>query len=114
MILIVEGDHEIRVLYRKALEGAGYVVCSTTNGKTGLDELKKNPSVAKLILLAINLPIMDGNEFLRIKSADPTLAQIPVIVITDQPGSVLYPVNHIIQKPPDISGLIKTIKSFLP
>lgn len=110
-VLIIEGDHDTRVLYRRALEDAGYAVCSATNGRNGIDELRKSPSLIALVLLAINMPIMDGNEFLRIKSADPMLANIPVVVITVQPNSVLYPVSNIIQKPPDLSELIKTVKS---
>lgn len=113
-ILIVEDDHDTRVLYRKALEAEGFTVHSTTNGKNGLEKLKQFSSTIKVILLDINMPIMDGNEFLKVKSADPKLGEIPVIVITSQPNSVLYPVYNIIQKPPDIPGLIKTVKSFLP
>lgn len=113
-ILIVEDDHDTRVLYRKALEAEGFTVHSTTNGKNGLDKLRQFSSTIKVILLDINMPIMDGNEFLRMKSSDPKLGEIPVIVITSQPDSVLYPVYNIIQKPPDLPGLIEAVKRFLP
>lgn len=109
-ILIVEDDHDVRVSYRKTLEEEGFVVHSAANGKNGLDLLRKKSSVIRLILLDINMPIMDGNEFLRIKSADPVFAKIPVVVITARPTSVTSPVDEIIEKPP--SDLVGTVKKF--
>ncbi len=107
-ILIVEDDHEVRVSYRKILEEEGFVVHSAANGKNGLDLLRKKSSVIRLVLLDINMPIMDGNEFLRLKSSDPTIAKIPVVVVTAQPTAVAYPVDRVVEKPPsDLVGIVK-------
>lgn len=113
-ILIIETDHDTRVLYRKTLEDVGYVIVSTTTGKDGLDILRKNLSSIKLILLAIDMPVMDGNDFLKIKSIDPTLAGIPVIVITAYPDSVHHPATDIIKKPLGSSEVVKIAKQFVP
>jgi len=56
---------------------------STANGEEALEYLKndgnKKPSI---ILLDLNMPKMNGIEFLKIVKADEVLKKIPVIVLT--------------------------------
>lgn len=112
-ILIVEDDHDTRVTYRKTLEKEGFTVHSTTNGKNGIELLRNKSSSIKLILLDINMPIMDGNEFLRLKSLDTTIDKIPVVVISSQPDSLQHQVAEVIQKPPSLTDLIRIAKRFI-
>jgi CheY-like chemotaxis protein len=55
----------------------------TDNGEEALDYLRKekNPKPC-LTLLDLNMPKMNGIEFLKVVKADGTLKKIPVIVLT--------------------------------
>jgi CheY-like chemotaxis protein len=54
------------------------------NGLEGLEMLRNNdiPEGRRLILLDLNMPKMNGIEFLRELRADPTLSPTPVVVLT--------------------------------
>lgn len=80
LILLVEDDHDIRVAVRQSLEMAQYQVHSAPNGRDALKLLKKHKP--DLIILDMVMPLMDGEEFLRSKSQDENLKDIPVILIS--------------------------------
>jgi CheY-like chemotaxis protein len=54
------------------------------NGVEALEMLRNGsvPSQNRLILLDINMPKMNGIEFLRVLRADPVLRSSPVVVLT--------------------------------
>jgi CheY-like chemotaxis protein len=54
------------------------------NGLEGLEMLRGNeiPRDRRLVLLDLNMPKMNGIEFLRELRADPELRAIPVVVLT--------------------------------
>lgn len=68
-ILIVDDDRIVRLLHRRNLENlkVGYPISEHMNGQHALEYLreKKNSGVQFLILLDINMPIMDGWQFLQ-------------------------------------------------
>lgn len=80
LILLVEDDHDIRVAVRQSLEMAGYLVQSAPNGRDALRLIKKQ--IPDLIILDMVMPLMDGEEFLRLKNSDETLKAIPVVLIS--------------------------------
>jgi CheY-like chemotaxis protein len=58
------------------------LVC-TGNGEEALEYLKtENNKKPCVILLDLNMPKMNGIEFLKIAKADETLKSIPVVVLT--------------------------------
>ena len=85
-ILLVEDD-EIDVMnVKRAFEKNK--ICNPLwvagNGLEGLDLLRSGeiPKERRLILLDLNMPKMNGIEFLRELRADPELTLIPVVVLT--------------------------------
>ena len=81
LILVVDDDHAIREALSELLEDEGYQVACATNGQQALDLLARM-AVPCVILLDLMMPVMDGFEFMGRKTADPALANIPVVVIT--------------------------------
>lgn len=111
-ILVIEYEHEIRVAYRKTLETQGYRVISTANGKSGLEILQKEAETIQLIILSLRMPIMDGNEFLRLKLQDPKIESVPTVVIANYLNDLRYPVAEILQKPITNGTLVKVVRKY--
>jgi len=80
MILIVEDEEQVCQLYAEFLEKKGYEVETAENGQKALDFLSDNRP--DLILLDLNMPEINGKDFLKIIKADDKLKKIPVFIIT--------------------------------
>lgn len=80
-VMLVEDDPLIIRLYQKTLKLEGYEVETADNGLSALEQLPVyKPDI---ILLDIMMPTMNGVEFLGKMKADPAVANIPVIVLTN-------------------------------
>ncbi len=84
-ILLVEDDKVDAMAVRRAMKDLKIKnpLHIVGNGEQALDFLKdpKNRTPC-IILLDINMPKMNGIEFLRVAKQDPDLRLIPVIVLT--------------------------------
>jgi len=79
-ILVVDDDESIRELLRMHLAAAGYEVHGAADAiAAGYHVLRSAPD---LIICDINMPHMDGFEFIAALKADTTLPRIPVIFLT--------------------------------
>lgn len=81
-VLVVDDLSENRVTLRRILEKK-YQVIEAENGKDALWTLRNRPNVVDLVLLDLDMPVMDGVTFLRERSCDPILQEIPVITIME-------------------------------
>ena len=63
------------------LEWEGYQVDCAANGQEALDYLH-GQGEPELILLDVMMPVLDGEEFRREQQRDPSLAKIPVVVVS--------------------------------
>jgi two-component system chemotaxis response regulator CheY len=83
--LIVDDSSVMRKIVERALRQAGLdslVVHEAGSGAEGLEVLKAHP--VDLILSDINMPTMDGLEFLRQIRAQNLAQDVPVIMITTE------------------------------
>ncbi len=80
-LLLIEDDEINRQILKEILEET-YFVIATANGQEGLDILQKYGQGISAIMLDIQMPVMDGYEFLERISQDEVYSQIPVIVTT--------------------------------
>ncbi len=84
-ILLVEDDQVDAMTVKRAFKELKVAnpLDHTLNGEEALEYLKKNGNeMPCVILLDLNMPKMNGIEFLKIVKADDKLKQIPVIVLT--------------------------------
>lgn len=110
-ILIVEDNTELSSLLRDFLQAEGYTVSVSADGERALSLFEKYG--AKLVLLDINLPGMDGFAVCRrIRQRDNT----PIIILTarldkeDKLNGIISGADDYIEKPYDIDILIAKIK----
>ena len=77
-ILIVDDEPNVRLVFRTALESAGYSVSEVEDGASALDRLEESP--ADLVLLDLKMPGIGGMETLRrLRDAG---NDVPVVIVT--------------------------------
>src|SRR5688572_13023273 len=81
-ILVVDDDESIRELLRLHLAAARYEVLVAADAiAAGYLVLRAPPD---LIITDVNMPHMDGFEFVAALKSDKTLPEIPVIFLTSE------------------------------
>jgi CheY-like chemotaxis protein len=85
-ILIVEDDGDTRELLAKLLSTAGFHAVSAEDGLEALHLLRtvrrRAPDVPCLVLLDLAMPRFSGHEFRRAQLGDPTVASVPIAVMS--------------------------------
>ena len=80
-ILLADNEQFIAVAYKDGLERAGYNVVVAQDGQEALKLAKTlKPD---MLLLELIMPKINGFEVLQTIRKDPTLKQLPVIVLTN-------------------------------
>lgn len=85
-ILLVEDDEVDVMNVRRAFDKNHITnpLFVASNGLEGLEKLRSGevPQGRRIVLLDLNMPKMNGIEFLRELRSDPALAPTPVVVLT--------------------------------
>jgi len=92
-VLIVDDSSVMRKIVGRSLRQAGLEaqqVLEASNGSEALIVARENP--LDLILSDINMPLMDGLEFVRQLRAIESAQDVPVIMITTEAGEA-----HVVQ-----------------
>jgi EAL domain-containing protein (putative c-di-GMP-specific phosphodiesterase class I)/CheY-like chemotaxis protein len=80
-ILVVEDNELNREMLCAMLEDR-YNVLQAENGKEGLEVLQENYRDISIVVLDVQMPVMNGYEFLHAVKDDDLLKEIPVVVAT--------------------------------
>lgn len=123
-VLLVEDEPADAHLVRLAFQESQLDIRleQVVDGREALAFLRKQPPYTSattpgLILLDLNMPRMNGLEFLAEVKADPKLKRLPVVVLTtsdsdkDIEGCYEMGASGYITKPIDIDRFIQVIKS---
>jgi CheY-like chemotaxis protein len=125
-ILVCDDDEDDRMLTQQALQDAkiSNALRFVEDGEQLLDYLYQRGNFAGeiglaprpgLILLDLNMPKMDGRDALKLIKEDPTLRDIPIVILTtstldeDIIRSYQLGVNSFITKPVTFSGLVEAM-----
>jgi two-component system chemotaxis response regulator CheY len=82
-VLIVDDSPAMRSFVRRVLDMSGLEIgryMEAENGQAAVDLLRLD--WVDVVLTDINMPVMDGDRFVRVMKADDSLSQIPVIVVS--------------------------------
>ncbi len=83
-ILLVE-DNIIEILkVKRAIENLGmnHEVLEAENGEIALDSIKQEEINPDIVLLDLNMPKMNGLEFLAIVRNDESMRHLPIIILS--------------------------------
>ncbi|MEO0394795.1 MAG: hybrid sensor histidine kinase/response regulator [Cyanobacteria bacterium P01_A01_bin.137] len=83
-ILIMDDSITVRNTLTETLQKAGYLVLQAKDGVEGLQKLQQTDVAA--ILCDLEMPGMNGFEFLKVRQQTPELISIPTIMLTSRTG----------------------------
>jgi CheY-like chemotaxis protein len=111
-VLVVEDDPDLRRMYRTALSLAGFEIIEAHDGLSALHVLEQRS--AKLVILDLMLPTIDGLTVQQEIAAQAGTRDIPVLIVT---GSQLplddVKVPCILRKPVSPEDLISAVRRCL-
>ncbi|MFA6149076.1 MAG: response regulator [bacterium] len=81
-ILVVDDDRTTRKLLSLYLKGNGFDVLTAENGLDAIEKL--GGGAVNMVVTDLNMPYMDGIEFVRTMKSNPDTAHIPAIMITTE------------------------------
>ena len=119
-VLIVEDDPEVRDMLRHLLSTAGFYAVAAQDGLEALHLLRavrhREPDAPCLVLLDLMMPRLGGNEFRRAQLGDPTVANIPIVVMSgatdlEQRTKAMGAVATL-AKPLDINVVMDVVKRY--
>lgn len=82
-VLIVDDSDLIHKMYKMVLMRYRCAIIDAQNGQDALDKLEKNPDV-NLLLVDINMPVMNGLDFIRKVKEQRTYDHIPIVVVSTE------------------------------
>jgi CheY-like chemotaxis protein len=111
-ILVVDDDKDLREIISDVLAAEGHEVRVAADGIAALAELRNGrPS---LILLDMMMPRLDGEGFMRSLRTDPSLADVPVVILTAHPRArekaAALGAAGCLLKPVELTELLATVE----
>ena len=126
-ILLVEDDPADREMLELAFKRAAVEnpVVAVSDGQAALDYLnaegrfreRRPQGLPMVIVLDLDMPLMDGHEFLSVIKTKPDLALIPIVILTtsqfdrDLIQSYALGANSCITKPGDFEHLVEITRA---
>ena len=82
--MIVDDDAAVRTSVCRLLRAGRYPVSAVADGAEALNAMRAAPPA--LVLLDVSMPGMTGLEVLRAAGSDPSLAGVPIVILTANEG----------------------------
>ncbi len=117
-IFLIDDDEDDHFFFKEVIESINLTLhCDTaTNGKIALDKLKSSTSLPDIIFLDLNMPLMNGYEFLIQIKKENQLNKIPVGIFTtsnilrDKELTKEFGAQFFLTKPNDFQVLRKKLQ----
>ena len=112
-ILVIDDDADTVTYLTALLEDNGYTTVSATNGREGLEAIKREKP--DLVSLDLQMPNQTGTDFYRNLVKDKELAKTPIIVVSGKAGRHLAVKNPaaVFEKPIDKDAFIAAVEKIL-
>lgn len=119
-VLIVEDDPDVREMLATLLATMGFHAVAAEDGLEALHLLRtvrhRAPDIPCLVLLDLKMPRLSGKEFRRAQLRDPTVAGVPIAVMSgaadlEQRAEALGAVATL-AKPIDCDALMDVVRRY--
>lgn len=84
-VLIVDDSAALREFVAFILRNAGYDIVMAENGKDALNKLNGHDEKIDIVLTDLNMPVMNGIEFVKQLRGTSVYGAIPVVLMTSEP-----------------------------
>ncbi len=81
-ILVIDDSLTTRMLEQSILESAGYTVEVAVSAEQGLEKARQKPH--GVFIVDVEMPGMNGFDFVRVTRADPELRRVPAILVSSR------------------------------
>ena len=115
-VLVVDDDDSVIAAVSEVLEDDGYAVLVAFGGDEAWMTIHKHAPRPDVLLLDLKMPGGDGWSLLRRLQEDPTLADIPVVVMSGGDARTLQQVSGAaghLSKPVELDTLLETLRRAL-
>ena len=120
-ILLIDDDEDDHLYFKDAINSINpcLTIDTATNGKDAFDRLKESKTLPDIIFLDLNMPVMNGYEFLVYIKKEKKLCDIPLGIystsnssrdsmLTKEFGAIFF-----LTKPKDFGVLCNKLKQIL-
>ena len=119
-LLLIDDDEDDREIFISIVESAYPAISLSvaTNGQEALQVLKQTSTQPDLIFLDLNMPVMNGQQFMEVVKSDNTLQHIPIVILSTSSDKTTIRdmktlgANYFITKPDKYSGWEKMLTDF--
>lgn len=111
VVMVVDDDESAREALSELLESEGFQVVQAKDGLQALRQLALERP--RLVMLDLNMPVMDGREFLRLLQHMDHDARPIVIVITAQIPGAIADAAAVLRKPVEVDHLLALTRRLL-
>ena len=121
VILLVEDDQILVKMYTRKFEKEGFKVLSAYDGQEGLTTLQAASSKPNIILLDVMLPKLNGFQLLEKIKQDPSVKEIPVVLLTNlggaqedrERGKALGAVDYLVKSDMTPAQIVEKVKGIV-
>lgn len=113
-ILLVDDEKDILVALKELLEMEGYKIICASNGEEGVKKFRE--FTPDLIISDMMMPILNGNEMIKLIRDNATYPKVPIIMMSSV--TALSKIENpswdaFIRKPSGIDNILNVIKKLL-
>jgi CheY-like chemotaxis protein/signal transduction histidine kinase len=118
VVLLVDDDMRNAFALSKVLRGRGLKVIIAQDGKKALAHLKDNPEI-ELVLMDVMMPGMDGYSCMKEIRKNPQLKSLPILAVTakamtgDKERCLAAGADDYLSKPIDVDALVERLRRHL-
>jgi DNA-binding response OmpR family regulator len=114
LILVAEGDKDLRSTLMEFLESEGFDVLGVSNATEAVETIRASQRRPDVLVLDLNISVLSGWNFLAMRLADPILLLIPVVVLSDEADAPPEaPRSTFLKKPVDLDKLAVVVRRVL-
>ena len=108
VVLVVDDEADVRFLIGVSLDSAGFRVVEATNGQHARRMLETHKPHA--MVTDLMMPVMGGRELIALTRADPTTADLPILVVSASITGEPTGADACLAKPFKLSDLIAAVE----